>query len=77
MAGLKTKSCRCCDGSGKQYDHRSVGREMTAYRKSENVSQVQVAKRMGYTTAFICDLEHGRRNWRTDLIEAYRKACKK
>lgn len=75
MASLKTKSCHCCSGSGKELDHKAVGASMAAFRKSHRKSQAQVARLMGFTPPFLCHLESGARSWRPDLIEQYKRAC--
>lgn len=74
---MKTKSCHCCEGSGKEFDHRAVGAEMRKLRLSRRVSQSEIARRLGFTPPYICDLEQGDRNWRLELIVAYKKACDK
>lgn len=71
-----TKHCQCCGGSGQEIDHKSVGVEMRALRLKANFTQEAVAKEMGYTGAYICDLEKGRRYWTPALIEIYKRACK-
>lgn len=74
--GLKTKHCRCCGGSGAELDHRAVGAEMVKLRKSKGLTQADVARKMKFTGAYLCDLESGVRNWREELIERYKKACR-
>lgn len=74
---LKTKSCRCCRGSGKELDQKAVAAEMKKYRMTRvpKPSQATIAKRMGITPAYLCDLEQGYRNWNPSLIQRFKKAC--
>ncbi len=71
---LKTKTCHCCGGNGKEFDHVSVGEEMKRRRKATGKSQSEVAKIMGVSDPYICDLELGRRNWRQELIDGFLEA---
>lgn len=72
---MKTKRCRCCEGTGKELDHKAVGVEMRNLRLSRKLSQAHVARRMGYSPPYVCDLEIGHRNWTEEKIEQYREAC--
>lgn len=75
MAQLKTKQCRCCDGTGKEMDDIEVGWAMRKQRIAAKLSQSEVAHRMKVTASYVCDLEYGKRKW-TDLkISLYQKAC--
>lgn len=74
---VKKKDCRCCQGSGQEYDHKAVGETMRKIRLNAKLSQAALGKLMKITAAYICDLEKGYRNWNDDLIERYKKACAK
>lgn len=74
---MKKKSCRCCQGSGKELDHKAVGLEMKKLRNSTGLSQAALGKVMGVSAAYICDLEQGYRNWSEALVARFRKACEK
>lgn len=74
---MKKKSCRCCQGSGKELDHKAVGAEMKKVRNAAGLSQAALGKRMNFSSAYLCDLEQGYRNWTEALIERFRKACEK
>jgi transcriptional regulator with XRE-family HTH domain len=74
MASLKTQKCRCCEGSGKELDHKSIGPMMKQRRLKAGLTQGEVALRMGISGAYVCDLERGTRNWRDELIAKYGKA---
>lgn len=72
---MKTKECRCCAGTGEVPDHAALGAEMREVRLRTALSQREVARRMGISAPYLCDLENGARNWRDELIESFRKAC--
>ena len=76
MADLKTKNCHCCDGSGRELDSRAVGQQMKALRQSRGISQTEMARRLGFSKPYVCDLERGHRHWRSDLLARYNKALK-
>lgn len=71
----KTKPCHCCDGTGKEYNNKAVGTEMIALRAKSGLTQSEVGERMGFAKAYVSDLERGNRNWSSELIEKFRKAC--
>lgn len=72
---MKMNPCQWCNGTGKSYDHAYVGAEMRKFRKSRGVVLRVVADKLGYSIPYLSDLEKGYRNWRTDLIEKFKKAC--
>lgn len=71
---VKTRNCRYCSGTGKEIDSVSVGNEMLALRKAKDVKQCNVAEFMGYSAAYISDLEKGKRGWSDRLIASYKSA---
>jgi len=76
MDNFKLQLCHCCDGSGKELDHKAVGRDLRRARIAKGVSQATVARRMKFSKPYVSDLEFGARNWRTDLIAKYLKALR-
>lgn len=74
MADLKTKKCRCCDGSGKELDNYEVGAAMRKRRLEADKTLDQIAKAMKYTITHIHHLERGIRNWNPELVKRYEKA---
>ena len=70
----KTKSCHCCKGTGKEINHVVIGAELKKLRKASGLSQERVGEKMGYRKPYISELERGRRNWRPDLVHAFKKA---
>jgi len=69
-----TRKCKCCSGSGKELDPKAVGGQMRALREAMGMTQAQVANKLKFSKPYICDLEQGYRNWRDDLIIAYKAA---
>ncbi len=74
---MRDEKCDKCGGSGKAIDQHQTAKQLRALRESHNVSAVAVAARMGFTPAFIGDLEHGRRNWTPDKVISYKLAISK
>jgi transcriptional regulator with XRE-family HTH domain len=73
------RKCSKCNGTGEIENPIEVGATMRAKR----VTGVQVgngqtlravARKMGFTASYICDLEQGRRAWSESLKKAYLKA---
>lgn len=56
-------------------DDREVGRTLKQQREASGVTLREVGRRMGFSAAYISDLEHGRRAWNATRIAAYLKAC--
>ena len=76
LVDLPKRSCRQCDGSGQELDAAAIGRKMRTLReKKANLSLREVARRMDVSAAYVSDLEHGRRDWRPELIAKYKQAC--
>ena len=71
---MKTNSCRCCSGSGRELDHTSVGAEMKALRKKHGLSQEVIARSLKCTVPYISSLELGNRNWSAATLHAYKRA---
>lgn len=74
MAKLKTRNCKCCDGSGRELDQTMVGEYLRFQREKAGIPQARVAEFMHISKPYLCDLEHGFRNWRDELISKYKKA---
>lgn len=68
------RECEHCAGTGKQIDQRELGESLRAYRMSAGKTLGDVASALGFSKAYICDLELGRRDWRKDLVVRYRRA---
>lgn len=72
----QTMPCHCCHGTGLEFDSRNVGLEMRALRMLRRKTMKIIARKMKVTESYICELEHGRRNWTRFLIKEYMKALK-
>ena len=66
--------CPKCGGSGHVLDPRVQGMMMKREREEKGLSLREVARRMGFTAAYICDMELGRRGWNGAKIKAFRLA---
>ena len=68
---MKVKPCRCCGGTGDEIDNVAVGIDMRWKRKASGMSLRAMANGLGFTSAYLSDLENGKRNWRKSLIDYY------
>lgn len=73
---LITVPCDKCGGSGRLPDNQQIGKQMRQARELSGHSQREVARRMGFSAAYINDLEFGRRRWTPRASEIYRRAIK-
>jgi hypothetical protein len=74
---LTRKDCRCCHGSGEEYDNFEVGREMRELRQAAglSISALIVKSRRRFSVGYLSDLERGLRRWNDELIADYRRIC--
>lgn len=70
-----TKQCDKCNGTGRVIDQVEFGNSMRQMREKREVSLSNVAIAMGFSKAYISDLELGRRGWNMTLIQAFKEAC--
>lgn len=70
------RECPRCVGTGYLLDPVATGGLMRAGREQAAVTLRTLAKRMGISAAYLCDLELGRRGWNEGLLEEYMKALK-
>jgi len=66
--------CPRCGGTGKIKDDKIIGENCKKLRNECGKSLREVGKKMGFSASYICDLEHGRRIWSSNLVESYHKA---
>lgn len=62
--------CPRCGGDGVIPKPDALRMKRKKARKGLN----ETARIMGISSAYLCDLEHGRRAWSADLIERFNKA---
>lgn len=70
MRGISYDLCPRCGGGGVIPKPDTLREKRKKARKGLN----ETARKMGISGTYLCDLEHGRRAWDGDLIEAFNKA---
>jgi transcriptional regulator with XRE-family HTH domain len=70
-----TKSCHCCNGTGLAPDEAAIGKSMVRRRKAAGLTQKDVAKKLGISVAFLCQLENGQRHWTSETKKDYVVWC--
>lgn len=58
-------------------DHDKAGRLVREARRDAGISLRRLAKAMGFSAPFICDLERGRRNWTDETFKLAMKILNK
>lgn len=66
--------CKRCKGSGLEVDLRADGAALRKRRENAGLTQRAVALAAGYSAAYLCDLEHGRRRGASVAREAIDRA---
>lgn len=70
------KTCPRCNGTGRLADDKLTGAKMRSMREAKTLTLREVARRMGFSPAYVCDLELGRRIWNTKVTELYLTALR-
>lgn len=65
-----------CSFCAHEVDHRSLGHDLRAEREKMGVSQAEVARLIGTSKTYICDLEQGKRNWTANMVNKYLAAVR-
>ena len=80
--------CKCVNNARKLSPHESlsqvqrkrhdpnekdIGWRMSEIRKVNGKTLKEMATRIGVSTSFLCQLEHGQRHWKQRWIEGYLK----
>lgn len=65
--------CPRCHGKGTVEDDRVVGAYMRNLRKGIPMTLRGMARQLGFSPAYLSDLELGRRRWTTKLRQAYER----
>jgi predicted transcriptional regulator len=76
VAEVAGKVCPRCNGTGRLTDDKVTGARMRAMREGKGLTLREVARRMGFSAAYLCDLELGRRIWNTKVIALYLSAIR-
>lgn len=71
LTGMNLATCPHCGGSGKCLDDKRVGRHLRDARTGRQITLREVARRMGFSAAYLSDLELGRRGWDAELVKNY------
>lgn len=74
MADFPTHCCPECNGKGEVLDDEAIGKEMRFRRETTKLSLRETARRLGFSAAYISDLELGRRGWSSHRVNDYLNA---
>ena len=66
-----TIKCDKCAGSGRIPDNKAIGHAQHTKRKHEGIKLIHLAKLMGISVSYLCDLEHGRKPWTETRLRDY------
>ena len=64
------QTCPHCGGTGEKIDFK----EIAGRRNEKGLTLREVSAKMGISLQYLSDLEHGRRNWDAELLNAFNKA---
>ncbi len=59
-----------------EIQHRATGKAARALRLKHGLSLRETARAMGISAPYLCDLEHGRRNWNKKLAAEFELAVR-
>lgn len=65
---VATDACAHCQGTGTVLDAKSAGILVRDYREARKVTRAALADALGFSSAYLADLETGRRAWARDLF---------
>lgn len=71
LGGLPMRVCPECGGGGCVADPLAIGGRMREMREKARLTLREVARRLGLSAMYICDLEHGRRGWNAERVTNY------
>lgn len=60
----------------REVDHAALGHKMRQEREGMGMTQTEVAREMKVTRPYVCDLEHGKRNWTASMAKRYLAAVR-
>lgn len=76
LKGLAGRKCPTCGGCGKVQDAAQVGARFRALREERGLTLREVARRAGFSAAYVSDVELGRRGCKSTLIQKLINALK-
>lgn len=76
VGDLPQRVCPECGGGGTVADPAAIGARMREMREKARLTLREVARRLGLSAMYICDLEHGRRGWNAERITNYVNALR-
>ena len=68
---IRKHICQRCGDSGQIEDDHDIGAKMRSLREENGVTAREMARRLGLSAAYICDLELGRRRWNPSMEISY------
>lgn len=75
-SSVATVNCDKCKGKGVLPDQQALGHKMRRKRQRRGMSLTETAVRMGFSKAYVSDLERGRRAWSIDLMISFEAVTK-
>lgn len=63
--------CKRCDGSGQEPDNKKTGSRLRALRRERGIGLREMARRMGISHPYLCQMEAGDRRIRPALLRQY------
>lgn len=71
---IKGTICRTCFGTGAAVDYEALGLALANLRVAANITQADLARKLGLSGSHISDLEHGTRKMKYDVLVLYLQA---
>lgn len=65
--------CSKCNGTGEELNHAQIGAGVRTQRLAAGVSLRKLARVIGLSHSYLCQLEQGKRQWRSGLIKSYER----
>jgi predicted transcriptional regulator len=65
-----------CEFCRHEVNHAALGHKLREEREAMGMSQAEVARVMKVVPTFVCDLEHGKRNWTARMVQRYLAAVR-
>lgn len=66
--------CSHCNGTGKEIDDFRTGQNAKSEREAAKVSVRALARAIGWSAAYVSDLERGNRRWNEEKMTRYMQA---